>query len=121
MQAEKTEILIHNLKMTCHVGVPIVERRKSQVVQIDIRCELGDPNMPKDHVSFSANYSEIIEQVHLMLESSTFVLLETLTEAVAEMCMKNSLVVRVTVRAIKPQKIPSCDAVGVERVFRRDS
>ncbi len=119
MQPEKTEIFIRKLQADCYVGVPIAERKKSQVVQIDVVCELTDPVVSKDDISLTIDYSVVVTQILSMLRTQTFVLLETLTEAIAEICFQNPLVGCVLVRVLKPKKLRACEAVGVERTFRR--
>ena len=119
MLCERTDIFLKSLKVRCHVGVPLRERNRSQIIDLDVWCELVDSEVTHDDIAATVSYSDVAKDIRRLLAARSFVLLETMTEEIAQLCFRYPLVQRVCVRACKPKKLPNCEAVGVERTFRR--
>jgi dihydroneopterin aldolase len=115
----KTTILLEGLIVRFHVGVPKQERADDQPIHLDIRCELGQLPITRDHLKQTLNYASIYARVHELAKAQTFILLETLTEAIAHICFADPRVLHVHVKARKPNKLIGCEFVGVEREFDR--
>lgn len=119
MISAKTEILIEGLTLHCHVGVPKAERGTTQPVLADIRCTIELPVDGRDQLDATVNYAAIVRSVKALVAEKRFVLLELLAEGIARICFEHRPIIRVTVKLLKPRKLPDCDAVGVERTFIR--
>lgn len=119
MIAAKTEILIEGLTLHCHVGVPKAERGTTQPVLADIRCTIELPVDGRDQLDATVNYARIVQSAKELVAEKRFILLERLAEAIAQVCFEHQPIICVTVKLLKPRKLPDCDAVGVERAFIR--
>ena len=120
MHPEQTIILIEKLLVPCHVGVPLAERRRRQVIEIGVRCELAEALIVKDDLSSTVSYADLVEDIQARLNKRSYVLLECMASELAEACFKYKLVKRVCIDLRKRNKLPLCAAVGVERVFTRE-
>ncbi len=114
-----THIQLEQLEVQAHVGVPLRERRRRQRIILDIDCDLGSPPILRDEIQGTLNYVALYKDIHALVATSSFVLIETLAEAIAHVCLRDRRVVSVTVRIRKPKKLPGCAAVGVVRSFHR--
>ncbi|MCC7522466.1 dihydroneopterin aldolase [Candidatus Uhrbacteria bacterium] len=119
MQSVETRIQIEGLELFCLIGVPKIERSQRQSILADIDCTLANPVIQSDRMQATLNYSTLAKTVHALVEAERFVLLETLAEAIAKLAMADLRVAGVSVQLRKRRKLPSCDSVGVTRVFRR--
>jgi dihydroneopterin aldolase len=121
MLAKDTIILVEGLRVQCHVGAFANERKLRQPVLIEIECRQIDPAVKSDDLRSAVNYSTIVKVVTQLLEEKTFVLLETMAEAIAKTCFDmDGRIGEVSVKLRKPNKIEDCEAVGVRRTFVRD-
>lgn len=119
MQPVETRILVQGLDLFCLVGVPKIERSQRQSIQADIECLLADPHIGPDRMQSTVNYAEIARRAQALVAERRFVLLETLAEALAELCFADARVASVEVSLRKLRKLPSCEAVGIRRKFAR--
>ena len=120
MIATETTILIEGLLVQCRVGAFVNERKLRQPVLIDVACEQKDAIVHSDKLKDTVNYAELVKNIKLLLETKTFVLLETMVEAIAQSCFDtDGRIALVQVAARKPKKIEGCEAVGVKREFAR--
>lgn len=119
MYCEKTTILIQSLQLQARVGVSLEEREKRQTIEVDLATELMSAHIPKDEIGCTVSYSEVVKDLRALVDERAFVLLETMAEEMAKACFRYPLVERVKIQIRKPNKLPACAAVGVERVFSR--
>lgn len=119
MYPEKTTILVDSLRLESYVGVSREERKALQTIEADIRCELTQPHITRDSIDCTISYSDIVATIHALMNEQEFVLLETMAEEMAKKCFCDARVERVKISLRKPNKLPSCAAVGVERIFTR--
>lgn len=119
MQPVETRIQIEGLELFCLIGVPKIERSQRQSILADIDCTLADPVIHSDRMQATLNYSSLAKACTALVEAERFVLLETLAENIAKLAMADMRVASVNVRLRKRRKLPSCDSVGVTRLFRR--
>lgn len=114
-----TTVFLEGLVAQFHVGVPEEERAEWQPLHIDIACDLDQLRIMRDDIGETLNYALIYERVHEIAQRDTFVLLETLAEVIALVCLEDKRVQRAKVRIRKPNKLTNCAFVGTERTFGR--
>ena len=120
MHSEQTIILIEALLVPCRVGVPLAERRRQQMIEIDVRCELMEAAITKDDIACTVSYADLVKDMRARLNRRSYVLLECMASELAEECFKYKLVKRVYIDLRKRNKLPQCAAVGVGRIFTRE-
>ena len=113
-------VLITGLAVRAHVGVGATERRAPQTIIIDVALRLADPAIARDHLSAAVNYADIIRLIDAVVAATRALLLETLAERIASRILADARIAEVTLTITKPRKLPNCDAVGIQRNFRRE-
>jgi FolB domain-containing protein len=115
-------IIISDLRSRCIVGVNEDERREKQDVMITIHlyADLGTPGKT-DRFEDAIDYRAIKKQVLEFVEESKYFLLEALTDAVANICLKHRGIVKVRVRVDKPFALRFARSVAVEIVRKREA
>lgn len=119
MHAIKTRIRLKGLLLACHVGVPKPERKAPQTIRVDIVCALADPAVEADHMNASVDYGHIRRLVKEVADTRTFLLLEKMAEAMAEVILADTRIESVVISCAKPFKFSDCAEVGIERTFKR--
>ncbi len=119
MNCERTCILVRSLRLECCVGVSHGERETRQVVEVDVCAELTQPHVAKDDIACTVSYSDLVKGIRTLVSERSFILLETMAEEMAKTCFQDPRIERVTIALRKPNKLPACEAVGVERTFAR--
>ena len=114
-------IHIRDLELQCIIGVYPKERTTKQAVVINIAmdCDFG-VSAESDNLDDTVNYKTLNREVIDLVEASSFNLLESLIERVAELCLKRPAVSQVTVTIDKPGALRSTRSVAVEITRRRD-
>lgn len=113
-------IRIAGLEVHAHHGVLDEERRDGQrfVVDLDLAVDLG-PAGSTDELSRTVDYGQLAQRVHDAVASGPVDLIETLAQRIADLCLGETSVHRVTVTVHKPQApvpVPVTDvAVTIER------
>lgn len=110
-----TKIFIKDLLLPCTIGVTKLEQQEKQPILINITlwADAGLAGL-NDDLKQTVNYKEIYLKIIGLVESSSFNLVERLAEEIAEICLKNSLVEKVEVRAEKPKALKLAAGAGVE-------
>ncbi len=113
-------ILIKDLRARCIIGVNEDERREKQDVTVNLEI-LADLRRAaqSDRFEDTVDYRSIKKEILKMVEGSSYQLLESLTEAVAQICLANEKVRLVRVRVEKPAALRFARSVGVEMIRRR--
>jgi dihydroneopterin aldolase/D-erythro-7,8-dihydroneopterin triphosphate epimerase len=107
-------IEIEDLLVRAIVGVNPDERENRQDVMLTIRLETDvRPAARTDSIDHAVNYKTITKSVIAFVEQSSFQLVETLAEEVAQLCLKDSRVQRVRVHLRKPGALRFARTVGV--------
>ena len=112
-----TTILIEGLILSCRIGVPRAERSSRQAIHVDLACDLGAMPILRDDLKQTLNYALLHKQLLELAEKQSFVLLETLAEVIARICLADKRVQTVTISLRKPNKLANCAFVGVKRTF----
>jgi D-erythro-7,8-dihydroneopterin triphosphate epimerase len=107
-------IEIEDLLVRAIIGVNSDERENRQDVMISLRLEADlRPAARSDLIDDAVNYRTITKCVIGFVEQSSFQLVETLAEEVAQLCLKDSRVERVRVHVRKPGALRFARTVGV--------
>lgn len=108
-------ILISDLQARCIIGVNKEERREKQEVLINLAlyADLGKYSR-SDKFADAIDYRAIKKSILAKVEHSEYFLIEALAEAVADVCLRNRRIRRVTVRVEKPSALRFARSVGVE-------
>ena len=114
-------IIITDLRTRCIIGVNDEERLEKQDVEINLSI-YGDFRMPghTDRFTDAVDYRALKKQILVLIENSSYFLLEALTEAIANVCLTAPGVMKVQVRADKPSALRFARSVGVEIVRERE-
>jgi D-erythro-7,8-dihydroneopterin triphosphate epimerase len=113
-------ILISDLLVRCIIGVRDEERRDKQDVLINLALSVDLRKAgTSDRLEDSVDYRALNKQILSMAESSQFLLVEALAQAVADICLGHPSVKEVTVRIEKPGALRFARSVGVEIVRQR--
>ncbi len=115
-------ILIEALRARCIIGVNEDERREKQDVTISVELAADlRPAARSDRFEDTVDYRSIKKEILRMVEASNYNLLESLTEAIARLCLEHEKVRRVRVRVEKPAALRFARSVGIEMIRRKDS
>ena len=128
-------IFLHDLKVETVIGIWDWERRMPQTVSIDLEmgadirraAETDDIDIGKaatsDRVDDTLNYKLVAKRVQKFVADSSFQLVETLAEKIAEIVLGEFDVAWVRVKVNKPGAIRGARDVGVliERGTRSDT
>lgn len=121
--AATDRVLIRGLQAYGYHGVLAHERRDGQpfVVDVELFCDLV-PAGERDDLSLTVDYGQLAQRVHDAVASDPVDLIETLAQRIANLCLSDQLVSRVTVTVHKPQApvpVPVTEvAVTIERSRR---
>lgn len=112
---DMNRIYIRELALRCIIGVFPEEREKRQDIIIDLvmDCDVRRAAVT-DQLEDTVDYKTIKLGIVSMVEASTFNLIETLADRVAEICLKDEKVQRVTVTVDKPGALRFARSVAVE-------
>lgn len=114
-------IHIRDLALRCIIGLYPEEREKKQDVLINISLETDlRAAGQSDELSDSVDYKAIKVNVLEFVETSRFLLIESLAEGVAKRCLQNPKIQRTTVTVDKPGALRFCKSVAVEVTRTRD-
>ncbi len=107
-------IIIKDLFLRTILGINEDERRNRQDVLINLTLET-DTRQPgtSDDIADTVNYRTMTKQVIDLVESSRFFLVEKMCEEIAQLCLKDERVERVTVCVEKPAALRFAKSVGV--------
>jgi len=113
-------ILISDLLVRCIIGVRDEERRDKQDVLINLVLSVDLRKAgTSDRLEDSVDYRALTKQILSMAESSQFLLVESLAQAVADICLGHPTVQEATVRIEKPGALRFARSVGIEIVRQR--
>jgi FolB domain-containing protein len=107
-------IEIEDLLIRTIIGVNPDERDNRQDVVLNLRLETDlRPPAKTDSIDDAVNYRSITKSIIAFVEQSSFQLVETLAEEVAQLCLRDQRVERVWVRVQKPGALRFARTVGV--------
>ena len=105
---------VKDLLLRCIIGINEDERKNKQDVLINLVLftDIRDA-AAGDDISATANYRTVTKQVIEHVESSQYLLVETMAERVAEICLRDPHVQKVQVSIEKPGALRFARSVGV--------
>jgi FolB domain-containing protein len=114
-------IYIRDLVVPCIIGIDEQERANKQnvLVQIVLETDLRRAGRT-DALEDTIDYRALKKRILSMAGESQFYLIEALAQSIADECLKQDRIERVTVAVEKPGALRFARTVGVEIVRRRD-
>jgi len=108
-------IHIRDLAVDCIVGINPRERVESQTVLVTIRlaCDLAKA-AASDAIEDTVNYKTLKDELVAHLAGSSYFLIETMAQAVADICLAKPGVTRARVSIDKPGALTGARSVAVE-------
>ncbi len=114
------KIYIRDLALRCIIGIYPEERRDRQDVIINVTMS-GDFSAAglSDDIDDAVNYKTITKQMIALVEESSFNLIETLADKLADICLEHPKVEEATVSVDKPGALRFARSVAFETTRRR--
>lgn len=111
-------IHIRDLGLRCILGVYPEERREKQdvVINITLWTDLRPAGL-SDCLEDTVDYKTMKKAIMAMVEASSFTLIERLAQAIADICLEQPKVQRVSVMVDKPAALRFARSVAVQ-IFR---
>lgn len=108
-------IVLTGLKISCIIGIFDWERKKKQVVLIDLKipCDVYKASQ-KDNIADAVDYKKIAKTAIAFVEKSDFQLVETLAEKLADLLIKTFRLAEIELAVSKPAAIRGSQNVGVK-------
>jgi len=110
------KIYIRDLALRCIIGIYPQERiaRQDVVVNIVLETEAHRQAAQSDQIEDAVDYKSITKDVIELVENSTYQLIETLAERIADVCLADARVLTATVCVDKPGALRFARSVAVE-------
>lgn len=108
------QIFIKNLAIDIIIGVNDGERHHKQKVVVNITMDTDiRPASRSDDIEDTVNYLTISEHIKTLAENSQFFLVESLAEAIADICLSDERVTSVKITVEKPEALRHAESAGV--------
>ncbi|HSM72670.1 MAG TPA: dihydroneopterin aldolase [Anaerolineales bacterium] len=109
------KVIIKNLLARGIIGIRDWERKRAQDILINIILYTDTRQAANtDNITDCADYSAVAKKVQAHAESAGRFTVEALANDLAELCLQENNVIRVTVRVEKPGAVRFAESVGVE-------
>ncbi len=113
---------IEGLKVDTIIGVYQWEREVKQSVIIDLMLEIKSTRSGfKDSIEFAVDYVAVSDMVANLAQSSSFLLIESLAEAIAGKLLKEFAIRSIRLKLSKPSAIQNAANVGITIERSRDN
>jgi dihydroneopterin aldolase len=107
-------VYISGLRISTVIGVYDWERNIQQTVVVDLEMSADNQRAAdEDNLNYTLDYGAIAAAVTAFVEASSYQLLESLAEAIAERVMADFNVQQLTLKLGKPGAVKNADDVGV--------
>ena len=117
--AQPVTVLVRGLAAGTVIGVHAHERRRRQIVVMDLDIELAACRAgASDRLADTVDYAAVAEDLRRCLAQKSYLLLERLAQFVAERILARFGARRVVVQVFKHGVLPDVQGVGV-RIERR--
>ncbi len=114
MTTPNDTVFLRGLEIDCIIGVFDWEREQKQKVVVDLDMEVDiRPAARDDDLAKAVDWKEVTKSLLAFVGDSSFELVETLAERVAELVVTRFEVPRVRVRIEKPGAVRYSSTVGV--------
>jgi dihydroneopterin aldolase len=109
------KIFLQALEVECIIGIFDWERKTPQKILIDLEFPANIRRAAKtDHIKDTIDYKSIAKRILAYVSKSSFQLIETLAEKLAELLLTEFRLRSVTLRISKPGAVRGSQNVGVE-------
>jgi dihydroneopterin aldolase len=107
-------VFVHDLETRTIIGINDWEREKRQpvVIDLEIACD-ASAAAREDDIEQAVNYRSVAKAVQAHAEESSYFLVETLAERIAELIRRDFGAPWVRVRIRKPGAVRFSSAVGI--------
>lgn len=113
---------IEGLKVDTIIGVYQWEREVKQSVIIDLVLEIKSTRSGfEDSIEFAVDYVAVSDMVSNLVQSSSFLLIESLAEAIAGKLLKEFAIRSIRLKLSKPSAIQNAANVGITIERSRDN
>ena len=113
---------IEGLKVDTIIGVYQWEREVKQSVIIDLVLEIKSTRSGfEDSIEFAVDYEAVSDMVSNLVQSSSFLLIESLAEAIAGRLLKEFAIRSIRLKLSKPSAIQNAANVGITIERSRDN
>jgi dihydroneopterin aldolase/2-amino-4-hydroxy-6-hydroxymethyldihydropteridine diphosphokinase len=114
-------IVLTGLKISCIIGIFDWERKQKQDVLIDLKipCDVRKASQ-KDNIVDAVDYKKIAKTTIAFVEKSSFQLVETMAEKLADLLLKTFKLSEIELSVSKPAAIRGSQNVGV-KIHRTNS
>tara|TARA_B100000941_G_C28194040_1_gene393455 strand:- start:1 stop:384 length:384 start_codon:yes stop_codon:yes gene_type:complete len=113
---------IEGLKVDTIIGVYQWEREVKQSVIIDLVLEIKSTSSGfEDSIEFAVDYVAVSDMVSNLVQSSSFLLIESLAEAIAGKLLKEFAIRSIRLKLSKPSAIQNAANVGITIERSRDN
>ena len=110
----KDILSIEGLKVETTIGVYKWEREVKQSVIIDLVLEIKNTNSAfQDSIESAVDYTAVSDVVSNLVQSSSYLLIESLAEAIAKQILKEFAIRKVRLKLSKPSAIQSASNVSI--------
>ena len=110
----KDILSIEGLKVDTTIGVYKWEREVKQSVIIDLVLEIKNTNSAfQDSIESAVDYTAVSDVVSNLVQSSSYLLIESLAEAIAKQILKEFAIRKVRLKLSKPSAIQSASNVSI--------
>ena len=114
-------IFIQQLTVETIIGVYKHERKMKQPLIIDIEMQYDSRQASEsDDLKYALDYHQISKDIHTFISESSFHLIETLANAIAQRILKNNLISKINLTLSKPQALDQAENVGI-RISRTNN
>jgi FolB domain-containing protein len=115
IEAMMDKVFIKNILARGIIGIKEWEREKPQdiLINIDLYTETRGPTT-SDDITGIIDYSKVTKKVIHLAETAKRFTVEALADDIAQICLDDTRVLKVTVRVEKPGAVRFAQTVGVE-------
>ncbi|MCF7818145.1 MAG: dihydroneopterin aldolase [Kiritimatiellales bacterium] len=108
-------IFIRDLALRCIIGIYPEERREKQdvIINVEMHCDLRKAGR-SDDVNDTVDYKAVKKAILKLVEKSSFQLIESLAENIADIALSDQRVQQVVVGVDKPGALRFAKASAVE-------
>ena len=108
-------IYIRDLALRCVIGIFPEERREKQDIIINVVLEADLAlAVASDQLADTVDYKALKKKILALVDSSTFNLIETLADRIAQLALEDKRVQRATITVDKPGALRFARSVAVE-------
>jgi dihydroneopterin aldolase len=107
-------VFIKELQLEAVIGCLDWEREVTQQLLLDLELETDCKKISAtDDINMAINYAELSERVQAYVAGTSFQLIETLAQNIAELIQNEFGVQKLTLTLYKPGAVPTAKTVGV--------